>query len=493
MIIAIDIGTTNLKVGLYGEDGSMVTSLISPMKPFLHKDQFTYFDPEVLWKKTADQILEVVRQAGDTTVYAIGITSMAESGLLVNRKTGKPCSYIIPWFESCSLQQANFIQDNIDPKEHFYKTGLHLSYKFGMSKLLWLREREPEIIDEHVVWMSVSSYIAYCLTGKIAEERTLAARTFAYRMDKQEWDNPFLRNFGLRSELFPQVTHCLEPVGSVTTEVSNLGIHQNINVYLAGHDHICASLAAGVAASGKVYNSMGTAETLVGTFEQRRLQPLDYDSKLSFGLHPIDRLYFWMGGHSASGGSVEWMRQILGEGKLTYEEVNSLLKKAPNDPTGIIYFPYLSGSGAPYPNPDMTAAFIGLMRKHNKSDLLKAVLEGNAYQMEMIREAAEIATETLVNEMVVIGGGVHNSHWIQVKADISGIGLILPEIPEAAMRGAALVAATGEGIYSSLEDAVSQARTDLKRTIQPNDTQHLIYGALYENKYKPLRRMLENG
>ncbi|SFE93216.1 xylulokinase [Bacillus sp. OV194] len=183
----------------------------------------------------------------------------------------------------------------------------------------------------------------------------------------------------------------------------------------------------------------------------------------------------------------------FGEGKLTYEEVNSLLKKAPNDPTGIIYFPYFSGSGAPYPNPDMTAAFIGLMRKHNKSDLLKAVLEGNAYQMEMIREAAEIATETLVNEMVVIGGGVHNSHWIQVKADISGIGLILPEIPEAAMRGAALVAATGEGIYSSLEDAVSQTRTDLKRTIQPNDIQHRIYGGLYENKYKPLRRMLENG
>jgi sugar (pentulose or hexulose) kinase len=284
----------------------------------------------------------------------------------------------------------------------------------------------------------------------------------------------------------------LEPVGAVKQELSELGLTSNTNVYLAGHDHVSSSLAAGIVAPGNVYNSMGTAETLVGTFSKRELTHADYDSGLSFGLHPSNDLYFWMGGHSSSGGSVEWMRDILGDDRLTYDEINEYLQVADDNPSGIIFYPYLSGSGAPKSNPNATAAFLGLKKNHNKTNLLKAVLEGNSYQMELIREEAEKTTGIKLNKMSVIGGGVRNSHWIKIKANVSGCELVLPNIREAALCGAALIAAAGEGIFTSLEDAVVNTMINSEKVVQPNKEINRNYRIIYEKQYKPLRQMIEN-
>ncbi|WP_223591768.1 FGGY-family carbohydrate kinase [Neobacillus bataviensis] len=491
MIIAIDIGTTNLKAGLFEEDGTCITTSSRQTKYATHSEGFAYIDAQSLWNTVAQLIKEVNERCGFKGIRAVSITSMAESGLLVNKETGRPATEIIPWFDSSSINQASFIEREIDPFVQFCQTGLHLSYKYGLAKLLWLRHRHKHIFDQEVMWLSVSSYIAYCLTGKMAEEQTLAARTFAYRINQNEWDKALIDHFGFRTDLFPNVTHCLWPVGEVKQELAGLGLKSNTNVYIAGHDHVSSSLAAGIVSPGNVYNSMGTAETLVGTFTKRELTKADYESGLSFGLHPQDNLYFWMGGHSSSGGSVEWLRDILGNDRLTYAEINDYLEMAGDNPTGIIFYPYLSGSGAPKSNPHAKAAFIGLKKNHGKTDLLKAVLEGNSFQMEMIREEAEKATGIKMKRMSVIGGGVRNPHWIKIKANVSGSELVLPDITEAALCGAALIAAVGEGLFLNLNDAVANTFRKSEKVVQPNKEIYKKYRTIYENQFKPLSLLIE--
>jgi sugar (pentulose or hexulose) kinase len=104
----------------------------------------------------------------------------------------------------------------------------------------------------------------------------------------------------------------------------------------------------------------------------------------------------------------EWIRSQLGEDPLSYEKVPSLLAETKKGPTGIIYLPYLSGSGAPSPDPSAQAAFIGLKNSHKRSDLLKAVLEGTAYELESIRRVAEKVTMSEVNKIIAVGGGTRN-------------------------------------------------------------------------------------
>ena len=485
MIIAIDIGTTNLKAGLYDLDGSAVVSHSVPMKQEIDEYDVYYFDPQFLWKNIAEKIREIA-ESHKYEITAISIASMAESGLLINPGTGQTATKIIPWFETSSAKQASFIEDQLDRVEQFCKTGLYPSYKQGLSKLLWLKEKSPEIFTQDVVWISVSSYIAFCLTNKIAEERSLAVRTFAYDIRKQAWNRELISYFGFQSDLFPDVQACTTSVGPVLKEWTTLGLSNETNVYIAGHDHLVASLSIGEAASDNIYNSIGTAETLIGTFPKRELTDHDAVSGLTFGMHLLEDTYYWMGGHSFSGGSVEWMRSIISDDTLTYSEVNQLLEQINLDPTGIIFFPYLNGSGAPNPDPEATASFIGITKKHRKRELLKGVLEGNAYQMEWIREAAEMITNTPIKKLTAVGGGIRNKHWMQIKSTVSGIPLHLPEIKEAVSKGAVLVAATGEGIYSSLREAAAKCAPANVEIIQPDKNGHNVYQSIYRYKYKML-------
>lgn len=489
MIIAIDIGTTNLKAGLFEEEGTCLIVSSRKTQYNTHPQGFTYIDPQELWKSVTELIMEVTGSAS-RNIRAVSITSMAESGLLLNRKTGMPTTEMIPWFDTSSIKQTKLIEKEIDSFEQFSHTGLHLSYKYGLAKLLWLRDRDRSLFHDQLVWLSASSYIAFCLTGKIAEEQTLAARTFVYQIDCNQWDEALIRHFGFCPELFPRVTQCLESIGAVKQELLNLGIFSNTNVYIAGHDHVSSSLAVGIVSPGQVYNSMGTAETLVGTFRKRELTKADYKSGLSFGLHPCNDLYFWMGGHSSSGGSIEWVREILGDERLTYDQIHDYLEMAGNDPSGILFYPYLTGSGAPNSNPNAKAAFLGLKKNHGKSDFLKAVLEGNSYQMELIKETAEKTIGIKMKKMSVIGGGARNPYWMKIKANISGCELELPNIREAALSGASLIAATGEGIYSSLKEAVAHRISKLDQVIQPNQELYDTYRKIYENQFKPLDEVI---
>ncbi|MBD2868801.1 FGGY-family carbohydrate kinase [Paenibacillus arenilitoris] len=492
MIIGLDIGTTNMKAGLFDERGRLLAEASSPNECRTHADGFAYYDPERLWTEVAAMIRRLAAGEPKRTVRAIGIASMAESGLLADRSTGKPRSPIVPWFERCSLEQAKAIENEVDAFERFRATGLRPSFKYGLAKLLWLKERNGDALRS-AVWLSVSSYIANRLTGRLAEDYTLAARTYAFRMADKRWDAPLLRHFGLEEALFPPAVPAGAAAGSVTTSAAEaLGLPDGVPVFLAGHDHVCASLAVGSSLDGGIYNSMGTAETVVGAFAARELTKADFASGLAYGFHPVPGHLFWLGGHSSSGGSVEWMRGILGDEKVGYERILELLDEAPPSPSGIIYLPYLTGCGAPTPDPYAKAAFIGLTARHGRGELLRAVLEGSAYQMESIRRCAEAVSGSPIRLMRVVGGGVRNRRWLQIKADVSGITLEAPDIPEAALAGAAITAGVGFGLYGSYEEAarVFAAGGRMKAVFEPDPERHARYAELYERQFLKFCRAL---
>lgn len=156
----------------------------------------------------------------------------------------------------------------------------------------------------------------------------------------------------------------------------------------------------------------------------------------------------------------------------------------------MLFFPFLNGSGPPINDPSLSGAFIGLTGKTTRVELLKAVLEGNAYLMEMIREEAESVSGQKIDKMIVVGGGTKNPHWLRVKANVSGCELIVPEIPEAGLAGAALLAATAEGIYPSLDEAVRQ-RSKAARTVRPDERLTSMYRKTYREKFLKRCRVLK--
>jgi sugar (pentulose or hexulose) kinase len=246
---------------------------------------------------------------------------------------------------------------------------------------------------------------------------------------------------------------------------------------------VCAAFAAGVIQPDQVLDSMGTAETLVGTWAApRALTADDFASGLLFGCHVIPERHYWMGSLSASGGSIEWLRGLL-DGLLTYADVEALA--APVDtPTGILYFPYLSGSSQ---RPGDRAAFVGLRRDHGRAHLLKAALEGAAYEIEHLRATASSALGVAAGRVTVVGGGTRSPVWLQVKADVSGVTHHIHPTAEAALLGAAMVAGLGSGVYASADEAVARVSTDdALAAILPRPDAHAGYQRLYRDGYLPL-------
>ncbi|KIL38363.1 hypothetical protein SD70_26970 [Gordoniibacillus kamchatkensis] len=494
LLLSLDIGTTHCKAALFDERGALLRMAKRETVRIRDGAFGECYDPEALWAAAAGLIREVAGAAAGQEplpIAAIGIDGMAETGLLVGAD-GAARTPLLPWFSRIADAQAARIEAEGDAFERFAATGLRSSYKYGLAKLLWLRERAPELLSG-ARWLSAADYVAYRLTGAAGTDYTLAARTFAFRIDRKMWDAPWIRHFGLDPGLFPEARPSGASLAGARADAARaLGLPAGVPVAVAGHDHVCAALAAGATAPGRIMDSMGTAETLVGMLPERPLTRADLASGLSFGLHAVPGALFWMGGISASGGSVEWLRDALGGGaRLEYGDVLRLLADAPAEPTGILYYPYLAGAGAPQPDSAARAAFIGLAEGHGRAELLKAVLEGTANEMESIRRAAQTVAGAPIAAATVVGGGTRNPYWLQIKADVSGCTLHVAETEEAALLGAALLAGIAAGVYRDAAEAQAAASVGRDmRAVGPDPDRHEAYRRLYEEGYMALQQPL---
>ena len=490
-LLGIDIGTTRVKAGLFSQDGALLRLASLPTPAERSTEGYSFYDPEKLWSTAVEVIRSVQEEVGSGEVGAVGIAGMAETGLLVDASTGAPRTPFIPWFDPSSSGQVEKFNQG-DPRQRFLHAGLRPTFKSSLAKILWLQERDPGLIPG-ARWLSVEDYIAYRLTGVMGTDYSLAGRTFAFRIDRRAWDEEWLARFGLDASLFPAALPSGAPLGGVTAQGSCLsGLPPGAPVAISGHDHICAAFAAGAVQPGLVFDSMGTAETLIGSLGKAGPGESEYHSGLVVGCHVARGQYYWMGGLSASGGSIEWIRSILNDPALSYEDVEALLSQAPSEPTGILYFPYLSGSGSPHTEACARAAIIGLRASHGRADLLKAVMEGAAYEVEFIRRAAERAAGHPVTHLRAAGGGTRSRGWIQIKADVSGCTFEILPMPQATLLGAALIAGAGCGVYTGEAEALLAGAPPSFETITPDPGRHALYKELYEQGFEKLQEPLRH-
>ncbi|HEY3413464.1 MAG TPA: FGGY-family carbohydrate kinase [Armatimonadota bacterium] len=490
-LIGVDVGTTHSKAGLFREDGTCVHVARRETPTRWDPDGPETYDPEELWSAVSGAVHEAAEKVPGGNIAVVGIASQAETGVLLDRRSGAPRYPFVPWFDATSAAQATLLAKEDDPFSRFQKSGLRANRKVGLAKILWLKQRDPRLVQD-AVWLSVSDYIAWRLTGVQGTDYTLAGRTFAYRMDTLEWDADWICHLGLDPSMFPHVAASGTTLGDTRGPgAEQAGLRAGVPVAVSGHDHVLAALAVGVVQPGRVLNSMGTAETLVGVVDAKPLTRAQFDSSLSFGRHISPGRLFWMGGPPSSGASVEWIRTRLADPPLSYADIERLVGEAGPEPTGILYYPYLAGCAAPWPEPRMRAAFIGLDDEHTRAHIVKAVLEGTAYELEAVRRAAVEATGVNTDVIRAVGGGTLNHSWMRIKADVSGCDYDAPDIPEAAALGAAIAAGIGAGIYPDVDAAVRAVGNGISADhYSPDPARHDAYRRVYEQGYQPLHDAL---
>ncbi len=418
--MGIDLGTTHLKAGIFSEDG-VPKEIFSVNTPVHREQQGEYYDPTE-WMK----LLQAMLDRGEEKygrMRGIGITGMAEAGIMLDRHSLRPLTGIIPWYDKRTFPISGRMTKE-EEQEAFCKTGLRNSYKYGIYKYLWSLENSG-ISPESTLWLSACDYIFFCLTGELATDPTFAARTFVYDIRKRQWDGERIQAMGLREENFPKIV----PSGRFAGAMKGTGIP----VAICGHDHLCSAFGL-LEQEGELCDSCGTAETYIGLMDQLPEDAMARDSGLVFGPFVTEGRYFGMANLSSSGQSLEWLRKCVGGGALTYDRIGEMLEAGMNGPGEILYLPYLSGMGSPLFLPEATGALLGLRAAHTIADLVKAVIEGVCCQCRWILETGFGKGEAAV---IATGGSTALCQWMQYKADILNKKVSVSRIGEGTLFGAA--------------------------------------------------------
>lgn len=503
-VIGIDLGTTSIKSILFSKQGDILQTekTATPISSDRYGSIYRAADIWAAVKLQLEKLLSCQDTApkeaakapagagsqagpaacGGIRIDGIAVTGMAEAGLILNRQEGREVTDILPWFERRTMRLSQRVSMAEDAR-NFAKTGLHNSFKYGIYKFLWLLE-ESGTKRSDTVWLSVCDYIVYKLTGQLVTEPGFAARTYVYDIVNHRWDSERIRSYGLSEKNFPAVVPSGKIVGSFRAD------GKEIPVALAGHDHVCAAFGLLYDAPDGICDSAGTSETYIGRL--RALPKGGFDPKTGILYGPfVDGGWFYMANVPSSGHSVEWYRKKLQLEEFSYEAMNRALLKMEGGPTGLLYFPYLTGMGSPWYQSSMRGALLGLQENTDGRTVLKAILEGIQYQAAWVLSILEKEHDIGKKDLVCAGGSANNRAMMQIKADILQRSVRISKAQEATLAGAA-------ALFYQKSAGEKTARAFLERalpgkeSVEPNPEQAKHYEEILRKKYLPMANMLKN-
>ena len=497
-LVGIDVGTTNTKTVIFDVDTGHIHAVGNSRTITRHPEpEWSEFDAEDIWGTVLQSIQAAVQQCDrPERICAISVASMGESAFPVDAD-GKVLHAAIAWYDLRTAPEAQWWENTAGRERIFTITGHIPRLTYGVNKLFWLRNHLPLVFEQMYRWLSIEDFVLWKLSGNFATDYSIASRTMLFDQRTLTWSESLLEQAELPVAWFPPAFPSGTAIGSVSKEVAeHTGLPLQAMVTTGGHDHLCGALAAGVTHPGQLLESMGTASVLLAVSNAFRPSPELLAAGCSSYANVIQHTYATLGTLDFAGGALEWIVTLLyGQGKqgtVSPEIYAQALREAAEVPPGshgAITIPSFLGSGTPYGQSSARGAMLGLTPAHGRPELVRALMEGLAFWLrDNIALFYSLGIAPLKPEIAVIGGATQAAPLLQIKADITGCPIKVPQITEAAATGAALLAGIGANIFHSGEEAASSVlHTD---QIYEPDTQAVEkYNTTYEQTYLPARRL----
>ncbi|MEA4907805.1 MAG: FGGY-family carbohydrate kinase, partial [Anaerolineaceae bacterium] len=357
-------------------------------------------------------------------------------------------------------------------------------------------QQHPELAGRMHRWLSLSDYVLWRLTGAYATDYTIASRTLLLDQSRLDWSDRLLEMAGMPRQALPPVYPGGTLVGQVTAQAAaETGLPQGTPCALGGHDHLCGTLAAGVVQPGQVVDSSGTSQSLVMILKEFRTGPALAGQAYACYAYLVPGRYILKGGQKSAGGTIQWLARQLsggaGEAALPYAELEAEAAAGVGKKAGPLWLPHFIGSGAPDDDRFSRAALVGAQIEHERGDVFRGMLEGIACFTRRSLEQMQAQAGQPLQQVVLLGGTTRFELLVQLKADVLGMPVLLPSIPEASACGAALLAGLGAGVFATPAEAVASLRYPC-RTIQPDPARSAWYAELYARAYQPLYAALRD-
>lgn len=459
-LLGIDIGTSGVKTVLFDENGRTVASAIRDYPLMTPQPGWAEQNPEEWWRGTIDSIRAVLSKSkvNAREIKGIGLSGQMHGSVFLD-KAGKVIRPCILWCDGRTEKQCEYITQKVGKEKlHRYTSNRALA-GFTAPKVVWLQQKELKNFKKVHTLLLPKDYIRYKLTGELACEVSDAAGTLLFNVKKGIWSKEVLKALQIPESWLPKVYQSTDVCGEITKEVSRVtGLAEGTPVVGGGADNTCGAIGTGVVKEGRVLSSIGTSGVIFAPTTKVKVDPKERVHTFN---HSVPGQWYLMGCMLSAGLSLRWFRDTLGreeiqqaknQGVDPYQILINKAEEAPKGSEGLIFLPYLMGERSPHGDANARGVYFGLSLRHQKSHLIRALLEGVTFGM---RDSLEIISglKIPIREIRATGGGAVSPFWCQLQADIYGREVVAINSTEGPALGAAILAGVGTGVYKSIQEA----------------------------------------
>ncbi|WP_245987943.1 gluconokinase [Cohnella lupini] len=484
VIIGIDIGTTSTKSVAFGMDGIMLGSYAVEYPLIQDQPGWAEQDPDIIVQSAIESVNGVLSRNGidGTSVAGAGISSAMHSLIAVGAG-GRPLTRSITWADGRSEHQARIIRKQPGGLDVYRRTGTPIHPMSPLSKLVWLRENQPDVWTSADKFVSIKEYLIYRLFGEWVVDHSLASATGLLALDTLEWDEGALAIAGIDksrlSELRPG-TYRLQ--GLATADAEAMGLKKNTPFFLGGSDGGMANVGVGAIGPGEMAVTIGTSAAV----RMMTDKPLTDEKQRTF-CYNVAKSSYIIGGATNNGGIVlQWMRDALYAGEKSTEELLGAVSGIAAGSEGLLFLPFLTGERAPIYNSEARGTYFGMHLGHRREHFVRAGLEGVMFAVLSVAEALKDLAGP-AREVRASGGFAKSPLWLQMLADMLGQEVQVPRVTEASALGAAVLAMQGLG---EMQDwSTIKEWTPIAHRVEPNLRDAELYRELF-TVYEQLRGAL---
>ncbi len=450
--IGIDIGTTATKAMVFTREGKVVDHCcISYEMHHPHPDWSVQKPADVL-KAVVDCIANLTQ---NITPQFISFSAAMQSVIAVDIH-GKPLTKAILWADNRASEIAQKLRKSELGQQFYEKTGIPIHTFCPMTKILWLKENEPEVYTNTYKFISIKEYIWHHLTGEYVIDSSMASGTGMMNIECLCWNDKILNYLGITRDKLSTV---VSPTHTAKSRI------KNHTLVLGGGDGALANLGTGAMKKGRMSLTIGTSGAVRLPIEK----PFIDSQMRTQCYHLIDSQYLTLGAVNNGAIILQWLKEAILQTNESFDELISQAQNAPAGSNGLVFVPYLLGERAPIWDASAQGTILGITINHTKAHLIRATLEGILFGLLSITEILLPDKKERDNIIIMASGGfTKNDGWLQIAADIFQMKVAVSQKIEGSAWGAVLIGFMAFNIDSNC--------TQIEEKIfLPNKENQLIY------------------
>ncbi len=468
LFIGVDIGTSSTKVIATDKALRAIHSASRPYPLLTPKPGYAEQNASVIADAIFDGLKEVIAAcAAHGTIRAVSLSS-AMHGLLFLDADNKPLSNLVTWADKRSKAEAAALQNTEAGKDIYYHTGTPVHPMAPLSKLVWYRQHQPELLQQAVRVVGMKEYFILLATGAFLTDHSIASATGLFDITSRTWYAPALEASGLSQDQLPapvSTTAVLPPLKPAIAD--QLKIDPAVPWIIGASDGCLANLGVAADTPAKAALTIGTSGAIRVTTHEPRV-----DQKRRLFTYILDDNRYIVGGSINNGGiMLQWFKDHLMGRPDDLPAQLAATTAIPAGADGLLCLPYLLGERAPNWNSFDRGVYFGVHYQHTGAHFLKALLEGIAITLRNIGEAMADTCGPF-DTLLANGGLLRSPEWLQIIADVFGKRVVKTPGEDASAIGAILLAMQAIGTETVSRDFDAEA-TD--HSILPNKAAHAHY------------------